>query len=85
MSRALRVVWGVLLGVGLIGASPVRAQDVISDRVGATAGQFRVDESGAATYSVPLLTVPGTAGVTPEVALAYSSRPVMALWAEVGP
>lgn len=41
--------------------------DTVSDQVSATAGEFRVDESGAATYSVPLYVVPGTAGVTPQL------------------
>lgn len=48
--------------------------DPDSDRVGATAAEFRVDESGAATYSIPLYTVPGTAGVTPQISLNYSSQ-----------
>lgn len=45
-----------------------------SDGVGATAGTFRVDETGAATYSIPLAVVPGRAGVAPEMALSYSSQ-----------
>jgi RHS repeat-associated protein len=45
-----------------------------SDGVGATAGSFRVDETGAATYSIPLAVVPGRAGVAPEMALTYSSQ-----------
>lgn len=45
-----------------------------TNAVGVTAGQFRVNESGAATYSVPIGTVAGTAGVAPEVALSYSSQ-----------
>ena len=48
--------------------------DLVSDRVGSTAGVFRVDESGQVTYSVPLAVAPGTAGVTPEMALNYSSQ-----------
>ena len=48
--------------------------DPLSDSVSATGGEFRVDESGAATYSVPIYTVPGTAGVVPQVALTYSSQ-----------
>ncbi len=60
----------LLAGLG----NTAQAQDTISDQVGATAGQFRVDESGAATYSIPILAVPGTAGVTPQVALSYSSQ-----------
>jgi len=42
--------------------------------VGLTPGEFRVDESGAATYSIPINTPAGTAGVTPQVSLAYSSN-----------
>jgi RHS repeat-associated protein len=42
--------------------------------VGSTAGEFRVDESGAATYSIPLALPEGTAGVTPQLALTYSSQ-----------
>lgn len=48
--------------------------DPLSDSVAATAAEFRVDESGAATYKVALYTVPGTAGVKPEISLAYSSQ-----------
>lgn len=48
--------------------------DTLSDSVGATAAEFRVDESGAATYSIPLYAVPGTAGVSPKLALSYSSQ-----------
>ena len=43
------------------------------DSLGTTAGNFRVDETGAATYSVPLITAAGTAGVAPQVSLNYSS------------
>jgi len=48
--------------------------DLVSDSVGATAAEFRVDESGAATYRVPIYTPPGRAGVAPQIALAYSSQ-----------
>lgn len=48
--------------------------DPLSDSVSATAGEFRVDESGAATYSVPIYAVPGTTGVAPQLALTYSSQ-----------
>lgn len=44
-----------------------------SDQVGATAGQFRVNESGAATYNIPIMAAEGVAGVTPQIGLAYSS------------
>ena len=42
--------------------------------VGLSAGQFRVDESGAATYHYPLNLPKGIAGVTPNLALTYSSH-----------
>jgi RHS repeat-associated protein len=44
------------------------------ENVGTTAAQFRVDESGAATYSVPIALPGGTAGVQPQVSLSYSSQ-----------
>lgn len=42
--------------------------------VGAVAGQFRVNESGAATYSVAIAAPDGVAGVTPKIAIGYSSQ-----------
>lgn len=45
-----------------------------SDGVGSSAGIFRVDETGSATYSIPIATAPGRAGVAPELALSYSSQ-----------
>jgi len=42
--------------------------------VGATAGELNVDKSGAATYSIPLWTTPGTAGMEPKISLNYSSQ-----------
>ena len=45
-----------------------------SDKVGASAGQFRVNESGAATYTMPLTLLPGTAGVEPPLSFNYNSQ-----------
>ncbi|MDH3588267.1 MAG: FG-GAP-like repeat-containing protein, partial [Gammaproteobacteria bacterium] len=44
-----------------------------SDQIGATAGQFRVDESGNATYSISIAAAAGTAGVAPGISLNYGS------------
>ncbi|MFK8048924.1 MAG: RHS repeat-associated core domain-containing protein, partial [Halioglobus sp.] len=46
---------------------------VTSDKIGSTSGQFRVDDSGAATYSFPIAVPAGTAGIAPEISLNYSS------------
>ncbi len=53
---------------------PSVPRDPDSDTVAATAAEFRVDESGGATYSIPIYGVPGTAGVMPKLALSYSSQ-----------
>ncbi|ALU44081.1 SpvB/TcaC N-terminal domain-containing protein [Pseudoalteromonas rubra] len=45
-----------------------------SARFAATLGSFRVSESGAANYSLPLMVPEGIAGVTPQVSLNYSSQ-----------
>ena len=42
--------------------------------VGSTAGQFQVDDSGAANYTIPLQVPPGTAGMQPELSLVFNSR-----------
>ena len=42
--------------------------------VGSIAGQFRVDESGSATYSIPISVPQGVAGVSPKISINYSSQ-----------
>lgn len=42
--------------------------------VGTTAGEFSVDKSGAATYTIPIAVTPGTAGMEPKITLNYSSQ-----------
>ncbi|RYZ92625.1 MAG: hypothetical protein EOO68_22510, partial [Moraxellaceae bacterium] len=55
--------------------TPSSAKPVSSaTHVGTVGGQFRVDESGAATYSVPISVADGVAGVKPQIALGYSSQ-----------
>lgn len=41
---------------------------------GFTPGAFRVSETGAATYSIPLQVPPGVAGMAPSLSLSYSSQ-----------
>ena len=45
-----------------------------SNAVGAIQGSFRVSESGAAVYSIPLVVPPGTAGMAPNLSLNYNSQ-----------
>jgi hypothetical protein len=67
----------VLLSALLAGsayANVAPPEDLGSTRVAATPAEFRVDEQGAATWSMPIYAVPGTAGVAPNLSLGYSSN-----------
>lgn len=44
------------------------------DALSSVGGEFRVNEAGASTYTVPLALPVGTAGVAPEISLTYSSQ-----------
>lgn len=44
------------------------------DLIGTTKVNFRVDESGGATFNVPLALSPGIAGVTPQLSIDYNSN-----------
>ncbi|WP_237067297.1 RHS repeat-associated core domain-containing protein [Microbulbifer guangxiensis] len=46
----------------------------ISAQTGSLPGKFRVNEAGAASYSIPLSLPAGTAGVVPDISLNYSSQ-----------
>ncbi|MFC7286536.1 SpvB/TcaC N-terminal domain-containing protein [Herminiimonas glaciei] len=39
-----------------------------------TLGQFSVNESGAATYTIPITIPPGIGGIEPKLALSYNSQ-----------
>ncbi|MGP9802960.1 FG-GAP-like repeat-containing protein [Rheinheimera sp. NSM] len=52
---------------------PPAGSIVAGSMVGLTAGEFRVDESGAATYQIPLSLPAGIAGVQPQLAFSYNS------------
>lgn len=54
-------------------ANPNPAEDTVSTVVGATQGQFRVEESGAASYSIPIQLAPSGGELRPQIDLSYSS------------
>jgi hypothetical protein len=68
LGRCLRV--GVLLLIGALGR-PAGAQVPLA--IGATDGELSVGQTGEATYSVPIVVVPGTNGIQPELTLSYDS------------
>lgn len=55
-------------------ASGNQSEPTTVTAVGTIAGTFDVDPSGAASYSIPIVVPPGTAGMTPGLSLNYSSR-----------
>ncbi len=48
--------------------------DIPGTQSGYTSSEFNVNESGAATYSIPITVSPGTAGIQPNLSIAYSSQ-----------
>ena len=66
--RDLRVVAAAILSGGLLLSPPSQSQ------VGFIPGTFDVDQGGSATYTIPLIVPPGTAGMEPKLALTYSSQ-----------
>jgi RHS repeat-associated protein len=56
--------------------SPLPAADLALDHtaeVGAVPGSFAVSQTGAATYTIPLVAPPGRAGMEPHLSISYNS------------
>ena len=76
-TRLRRAAQRLLVGSGVLaavlavgsGASSVRAQ-----HAGFTKAEASVNDTGAATYSIPIATAPGRRGVQPELAIRYNSH-----------
>jgi hypothetical protein len=64
----IRVIVVVLISAAML---PVRAQTTVA---GVMPGSFRVAESGAAEYRVPIRVPSGVAGIEPKLALVYNSQ-----------
>ncbi|WP_085907065.1 FG-GAP-like repeat-containing protein [Kiloniella majae] len=61
------------LSVSFVGAASAQTSNTTTV-AGSLEGEFAVDDSGAATYSLPVSVPPGIAGNEPRLALSYSSQ-----------
>lgn len=53
---------------------PLPSSDLSAESVGFLPAEFKVDEAGAANYSVPIVLPPAAGGASPDLAFAYNSR-----------
>jgi RHS repeat-associated protein len=54
--------------------TPIASPDSLSDSVGYSPGEFRVDENGASSYRIPIAVPQGAGSLAPQLELAYSSN-----------
>ncbi|WP_163370505.1 RHS repeat-associated core domain-containing protein [Endozoicomonas acroporae] len=72
-TRLLLLSFGISLS-GTSIASDGLSWPVLPEVVGSSAGEFRVNESGSAIYTIPVNLPKGIAGLTPQLALTYDSQ-----------
>ncbi len=74
MQREFHNAWlsVALCWFGAVVSAPAMAQTTTV--AGTTPGQFSVNESGAATYRIPIQVPPGVAGMEPKLELSYNSQ-----------
>ena len=72
-TRLLLLSFGISLS-GTSIASDGLSWSVLPEVAGSTAGEFRVNESGSAIYTIPVNLPKGIAGLTPQLALTYDSQ-----------
>jgi len=65
---------GTVASISVDTASGILSEPAVVTTQGSVAGMFKVDASGAATYSIPVSVPPGTAGMSPGLSLDYSSN-----------
>jgi RHS repeat-associated protein len=58
----------------LNGTLPSRFDSIKGTTVGTTQGKLAVGNNGGASYSIPIVVSPGTAGLQPKLSFEYSSR-----------
>ncbi len=64
----------VVLAVIVFGHSEIIKAEEVLLRPGSLVGDFKVTSAGAATYSIPIQSSPGTAGMQPSISIDYSSQ-----------
>lgn len=70
--RLLHILQGLVLTTSLLLA--FSSAHAATSPVGVIPAQFKVTDSGAASYAVPIGIPPGTAGMQPSPSLQYSSQ-----------
>ena len=70
----VRLIAGVFFVLAAIGFT-VHNAAAQSDKIpGMSLGSFKVNNNGAANYTIPIIVPPGTNGIAPKLSLQYDSQ-----------